>query len=242
MLKDRKKLHIHCNECLYQKLCLPRKLTAPEIDELNSFITQVAVFEADEHVYLQNQKMHNLYAVYSGYCEEYWVDENGNECIENFFLPGDILGLEHIAKRKYLFSAIPLTKVELCVIPIDPLLAMMQTSHNLLERFISISSYKLLNNTYSKLTTNAKSRVANFLLNMLLRYEERNNNSHLICLPMSQIAISNYLGMANETVSRVLHEFARLAIIRIESKSIFISDVDKLKEIASPIESFGQTD
>jgi len=242
MRKERKKLHIKCELCPHRDVCLARGLDEPELEIINNLIIDVLNLKKGDIIYQQGQKMNNLFAVHKGCCQEHWVDKNGHEYVENFFLPGDILGFEHIPLKKYLYSASALATSQVCVIPVEALFDAAQNSEKIFRRLINLASYKMLNNSYLKQGTNAKSRVANFLLSMLMRYEERQVHSDKIALPMTRIAISNLLGIAYETVSRILHDLSRQEIIRIYNKGICILNMDKLKEIANPIEHFGQVD
>lgn len=96
------------------------------------------------------------------------------------------------------------------------------------------------NDQHIGMKTNAKQRIADFLLNIIYRITERKNFSGYIQLPMTQFDISNFIGITHETVSRILHDFQHRKIIQIQNKVIYITDIDQLKENSKQIANFGQ--
>lgn len=240
MLKSRANLNISCSQCPVKNLCLPKNLIAHEVELLNNMITKIKVVSKGEHIFHAEDPMHALYAVYSGSCKDYWVDENGNERIDNFYLVGDIIGLESLPQRKHFFSLVALEDAQLCMIPIEPLFEMMLHREDVLRRVINISGYKMQNDKHIRITTNASQRVADFILNILYRLQERQRYYGHICLPMSQLDISSCLGMAHETVNRILRKFQKEMLIRIENKTIYIINVAGLESIGTSLHRFGQ--
>lgn len=240
MLKNRANNTVDCSRCAVHYLCLAKDLEPAVLAELNEIIASYKEVKKGEHIFHAQDPMNYLYAVYIGFCKDYVVDENGNERIDNFYLPGDIIGLESIPNRRHVFSAIAVEDSKLCVIPIDALFQLMQKHDSIMKRVININSYKMQNDQLMSVTTNANQRVADFLLNILYRYEERQKYEDHISLPMSQIDISNHLGMAHETVNRILRKFTKEKLIKIKSKKIYILSIERLKELTSPISFIGQ--
>lgn len=233
MIRKRSSQNIDCACCSVDYLCLAKDLRPTEIDELNLLITNFKSVAKNEHAFYAEDTMQYLHAVYSGCCKDYLLDENGIEHIDNFYLPGDIIGLESIPKRKHCFSLVALEDTQLCLIPIDGLLSLMQNYDSILKRVMNITSYKMQNDQNISITTNANQRVIDFILNIVNRLAERNKNFDTLPLPMSQIDISHFLGMAHETVNRILKKFHQEKMINIINKKLFILDLDALKALAN---------
>jgi CRP/FNR family transcriptional regulator, anaerobic regulatory protein len=240
MYKLRDSININCSTCPNKHLCLPKNLPEQDINILNSVITKYQFVEKGSHIYRVNEQQDYLYAIYSGTCKDYTITEDGDEYINNFYFAGDILALESIPLKQYFFSAKAITDSYLCMIPINQFLDQAMASPALLKRFIDIGSYKMLNDTHIRRTTNARQRIADFLLNIIYRIEERNNINNNILLPMTQMEISNQVGMAYETVSRILHAFADEKIISIDSKQVNVIDINKLKTLGNNPAELGQ--
>lgn len=240
MFKNRNSQNIHCNQCAVKNLCVAKNLSEIETDDINTQITKIKVADKGNHIFHVEDPQHYLYAVYSGSCKDYCLDEDGSERINNFYLPGDMIGMESIPNQKHLYSLVALENTELCVIPINALFDLMHTHSNILKRVMNIAAYKMQNDQDIRLTTNVSQRIADFILNTYRRLQERPNNQDFISLPMSQLEISNYLGMAHETVNRVLRKFHQEKIITIKVKRIYITDIDRLKELATTLLCKGQ--
>jgi CRP/FNR family transcriptional regulator len=233
MYKERSDSNISCTNCTFSYLCIAKQFNQDEKQRLDKFIKKARIISKGEHLYRNNDKMDYIYAVYSGSLKDYYLDEDGKEYINNFYFPGDILALEAIPLRKYPYSVVALSDATLCMIPVNALFTELQTFPALLKRFLHINSYRMLNDKQIRPSTNAKQRVADFLVNMLHRVEERNGSNKAMQLPMSQLDMSNMIGVAYETVSRVLHYFESQKIIQIKNRQIAIVDVNRLKMLGN---------
>lgn len=240
MIKDRKLAGISCNSCHFSHLCISRQFSKEERERMDGVIQKVCIVNKGEHIYRSNDKVDYVYALHTGIAKDYYVDENGQEYINNFYFPGDVLALEALPQKKFSYSAIALSDTTLCMIPIASLYTEMLTFPALLKRFLEINSYKMMNDKHIRPTTNAKQRVADFLVNMLYRLEERNGKRESFQLPMSQVDMSYMLGMAYETVSRVLHYFEEIKVIQIKNRHITIIDSEQLLSLGNDTKNLGQ--
>ncbi len=240
MIKDRQQLGISCKDCKFAQLCIAKDFSVEDKTRMDRFIQKTKILNKGEHVYRDGDPVDYIYAVHSGTVKDYYVDENGQEYINNFYFVGDIIALEALPQKKYSFSAVALSKTTLCMIPVVSLLAEMQTFPALLKRFLHINSYKMLNDKHIRPTTNAKQRVADFLVNMLYRLEERDGKKDSFQLPMSQVDMSYMIGMAYETVSRVLHYFEEEKIIQIHNRQITIVNSKHLMSLGNNTHHLGQ--
>ncbi len=234
--------YLHCNQCAVNHLCLPRTLDNAETEHFDALFQKMRTLQKGEHLFHIEDAMSNLYAVASGACKDYWLDANGNEHISNFYLPGDIIGLESLPQAKHFFSLTALEDSEVCVLPIEVLFEEMQKNNKLLKRVMNIASYKMQNDRQIRITTNASQRVADFIVSTLSRIKERRLSAEYIILPMSQLDISNFLGMAHETVNRILRKLHKDKIIKIENKKISVIDHDRLNELSTFVIGSGQVD
>ena len=79
---------------------------------------------------------------------------------------------------------------------------------------------------------NAEERVASFLLDISQRYARRGFSANHFRLPMSRVDISNYLGLAVETISRVFTRFQKNGLIETQGKEVILQDLEMLREMA----------
>jgi CRP/FNR family transcriptional regulator len=77
----------------------------------------------------------------------------------------------------------------------------------------------------------AERRMAHFLLDIANRQSERGLSENRFNLTMTRHDIANYLGLAVETVSRILTRLQKAEILDVERRSIEIKDVPYLERI-----------
>lgn len=240
MTKTRSTVGINCFDCKVNYLCLGSKIAEGALADFNEQLIGIKEVKKGESIFRAGDPLSNLYAVYQGSCKDFSIREDGTEVINNFYLGGDIIGLESIPNKKHWFSLKALEDAQLCVIPIEVIFSLIEKHPTLLMRFLHIFSYKMQNDYQVNISTNAQQRVADFILNIVLRMQERTIGL-AYQLPMGQVDISQFLGMSHETVNRVLAKFRHQNIIDLNKKVIRVLDIELLKSLASPIISFGQS-
>ena len=70
----------------------------------------------------------------------------------------------------------------------------------------------------------AEERVACFIIHISDRLKLRGYSELEFRLSMTREEIGNYLGITNETVSRILHQLQALELIEVKSKQLKIID------------------
>ncbi len=231
--KFRSLQHIHCSNCPSRDLCIaPTTMDPAIVNEINAIIHKIIFLKKKEHLFYSYTHTKYIYAVYKGSCKEYWVDSEGNECLTNFYLPGDLAGIESAADQTHQFSVAALEDSEICVIPFDELYKVMEQHPVVLKRFMSIVSLKVRNDQSLKMGVTADERVSDFLLNIITRMLERDSSLQSIPLPMSQLDISSFLGLTPETVNRILKKLQQQKIIKIKNKNITVLNFAELGSLA----------
>ena len=79
---------------------------------------------------------------------------------------------------------------------------------------------------------NAEERLATYLLSLSRRFALRNYSPTQFNLSMSRGDIGNYLGIAEETVSRIFTRFQEEGVIASERRHIILNDLERLSAIA----------
>jgi len=231
MFKNRIGMNINCVTCPVSTLCLSSDISENERTKLNSMISRTVVLKKGEHLYFESEPMQNMFALYSGYCKEYSVDRDGNEKVFGFCYPGDLVAVESIHNKKYNYSCSAIKDSILCVIPCDEFFNLINTSPQLLKRFVLLLSQRTSHSRNLTTSTNAKRRIASFLMGLTTNTNQTDRDEQ-IYLPMSQIDIGNLLGMTHETVSRIFKGFQRKNIIKIKQKNVYINNKCLLESLA----------
>jgi CRP/FNR family transcriptional regulator len=77
---------------------------------------------------------------------------------------------------------------------------------------------------------NAEQRLAKFLLDSSERFKQRGLSDKVFDLSMTRIDIANFLGMAIETISRLLSKMQLEGIIDVNRRKITLLNMNKLQD------------
>lgn len=225
----------NCSSCRLNEICLPLALELHEVEQLDEIIHRSRPLQKGEHLYRQDQLFTSVFAVRAGSVKAYAITDCGQEQVTGFYFPGEILGMDGIAKNKYASSARALETAAVCEIPFDKLGELSQRLPSLQRHFFQLMSQEiaedqLLLTLLSKNT--ADQRVATLMLSISARNKRRKLSAANFRLPMSRTDIGNYLGLTVETVSRVLSRFQKMGMLLVDNKEITITDADMLQAVA----------
>ena len=229
---------VNCSNCRLSTLCLPLALESDDIDKLDDIVQRGKPLQKGEHVYQAGGPFSAVYAVRSGAIKAYRVTDDGREQVTGFYFPGEILGMDGIAKNSHACSARALETSAVCEIPFSSLAELSAKMPNLQRHFFQLMSREItedqqLITLLSKNT--AEERIAALMLSISARNARRKLSSTRFRLPMSRIDIGNYLGLTVETVSRVFSRLQKLDILDVSNKEITINDTRGLQDIANVI-------
>ena len=224
-----------CHACSLNVICIPQSLTPEEIDLVDSKVQRGSTVQRNKHVFEDGQQFTSLYAVRSGAIKAYSVDENGEEQVIGFYLPGELFGLDGIHNDAYVCSAKALETSAVCELPYTQVTELSAKIHNLQAHMYKTLSKEIntdqqFHRLLSKKT--AEERISTFLQNLSERYQRRKLSPTSFRLPMSRTDIGNYLGLAVETVSRVFTRLQQNGILKVDGKELQILDLGKLCDIA----------
>ena len=230
----------NCGNCRLNSICLPLALDLHEVEQLDRIIQRSRPLQKGEHLYRQDEIFGSVYAVRSGSVKAYAITDNGQEQVTGFYFPGEILGMDGIAKNKHASSARALETASICEIPFDKLGELSLRLPSLQKHFFQLMSQEIaedqqLLTLLSKNT--ADQRVATLLLSISARNKRRKLSAANFRLPMSRTDIGNYLGLTVETVSRVLSRFQKMEVLGVDNKEITIINADGLRSVADGTET-----
>jgi len=176
----------------------------------------------------------HVYEIVSGTVKTSKLLTDGRRQIIGFFGAGDIIGLPVEFAAFYSVEAV--TQATILCYPITQLHTVMGQSHDL-RKFvfghIHSELEKHIEHMISLGRKRPKERIASFLLDFHNKRVEMGFKDQVIELPMSRVDISDYMGLTQETVCRVLSFFKRRAIITSRnSHEITILDLPSLERMA----------
>ena len=177
-----------------------------------------------------------MYAVRNGCIKSYYINDDGQEQVTGFHLPGEIFGIDGIGHNRYINSATALETSAICDIPFPRLEELSATIPSLQRHFFQLMSREITNDQQliTQLSKNsAEERLATLILSISSRNARRQLSGSQLRLPMSRADIGNYLGLTVETVSRVFSRFQKKELLSVDKKEISILDIDKLRRLAN---------
>jgi CRP/FNR family transcriptional regulator len=103
-----------CSQCSLVELCLPKGLTAAELEVFEQAVNRKKPLEKSEYLYRAGEEMASLYTVKTGAFKANIDSFDGQENIVGFFLPGELMGLDGIASGQYQCDMIALGDAHVC--------------------------------------------------------------------------------------------------------------------------------
>lgn len=196
-------------------------------------------FPRGAHLFRTGDNPKSVYLVQSGSLKLYVLSSNGSEQIIGFRFAGDILGMEALEAPGYGCSALVLEAARIQVVPHD-LLEEIWSNDPALQRellgHIGRRVAELEEHALMLGGMDAAERLAVFLTRLSARLHGEDAAQREICLSMSRYDIGSYLGIALETVSRLLGQFENKGLIRVERRRVRIVDRDRLCALAGLME------
>lgn len=224
-----------CGSCRLNTLCLPLSLHLDDVQQLDRIVQRGRPLRKGEALYRAGDSFHSLFAIRSGSVKASTLNEQGQEQVTGFYLPGELVGLDGIAENHYTNTVVALETASLCEIPFEQMEKLSLQIPSLQRNVFQLLSREITHD--QRLMTlisksSAEQRVATLLLSFSNRHERRQLSAHRFRLPMSRTDIGNFLGLTIETISRVFTRFQKQEVIDVERKELSILNMDRLKHLA----------
>lgn len=212
-----------CSACSMALNCLCADLDEGLRSRLEVEVLRNRVVNRGHPLFEIGDSFQRLYAVRSGSVKVFSLTDGGEEQVMGFYLPGELLGLEAIDQGVHGCSAVALETSSICEVTFRSLEklcagqpALQQRLHRIYAREIARdhAMLRLLGRR------SAEQRLANFLLNLSQRFADRGYSADEFNLSMSRHDIGNYLGLALETVSRLLARFQEQHLIGVKRRHV----------------------
>jgi CRP/FNR family transcriptional regulator, anaerobic regulatory protein len=221
---------VTCVNCNLGKSCIPKGLEPSDVGELALNVNRNNIRQKGEAIYHAGSTFRGIIALRSGSVKLLTYDGNGNELIIDFILPGELLGFDGFAKQIHNCTAIALETVNFCHLPVYRLNMLIGNtpilSQLLLQRSCDQFDLQVQKTLFNRRA--AEVRVAYFIVSLSDRLKLRGYSEMEFKFSMSREEIGNYLGITQETVSRIFHHFQSMNLIEIKAKRLKIINKKKL--------------
>lgn len=238
-----KQLKVSCESCSLSELCLPRGLSAKEMDTLDEHIERPRNLAPNAQIYQPGDKFLGFFAVRSGGVKTFLTKKTGEQQILGFHLPGEIFGLDGLENSSQRCYATTMENTSYCILPYDQLDSLCESMPELRHQVCQLLGHEMNCDHSHQLLLGqqtAHERLATFLLSISSRFKRRGFSANSFMLPMSRHDIAGFLGIAVETVSRLFKSFQEKDIVNINRKQVEILNMNKLNEMVANCEDNDQ--
>ncbi len=226
---------LSCLTCRMAMFCSRSELWAEELNLPGECAQHLSTVEDGARVFRAGRLLKYLYVVRAGSIKTIVCDGQGEERIMGFHMPGDVLGLEAISTGAHTCAAVALEKSSICHIPYRRLQRLCSHEPELCRDLAVLISDEITHKHQMMLIlgrNRAAAKIAALLVNLSTRFRGRGFPAQRFSLSMSRHDIGCFLGLALETVSRLLGKIQQKGIIEVDRRSIRILDLGQLQELA----------
>ncbi|WP_022954324.1 helix-turn-helix domain-containing protein [Leucothrix mucor] len=217
-----------CSHCSLSDICLPLGIDKNDLDRLEKLVQGSHIQHDGDVVIQQGTPFTKIFAVKSGMYKSTKLNADGHETITGFHLPGELIGLDAIYPMEYTSSTTALTTSALCQLDYDQLTDLSAHIPALQKQLIRLISKEINNSNALLSELSAEQKLASFIRNLAIRYETRGYSGSELILAMTRQDIANHLGMAAETVSRLLKRFQDKGVLKINHREVKILNPEQL--------------
>jgi len=210
-------------------------LADSEIEHLDNIIQRKRVLKKGEFLFKAGDKFEAIHAIRSGSIKSYIISPDGTEQLTGFHLPGEMVGLNAVSTETYPSFAKALETSLVCSIPFDRLEALARDLPGLQKQLFRVMSGEIRDEQeliMSLSKKNADEKFAAFVMNLSARYRRRGLSDTEFYLSMTRSDIGNYLGLAVETVSRLITRLSKKGLIETKDRYLRIIEHNELSDLA----------
>lgn len=221
---------VSCLACSLSRLCLPASLTEGEVAELDRIVRRNRPLHKGEYLFRAGEPMRQVFALRSGALKTYLLESNGDQQVTGFVLPGEMIGLDAIGAPSFRGFAVALETSLVCAIDLEQLEDLSGRIPGLRHRLLHILSQGI-HGEHEHIRCNrerAEQRLAQFLLSLSARYQQRGLCQDRFTLCMTRGDIGNYLDLTLETISRLFTRFVQTGLIACEGREVHLLNHQEL--------------
>jgi len=220
-----------CGNCVSRVHCMQLAFEVTQLDSFPTEIIRTKKVNPGYRIYRNGDSMTHLYFIRLGYVKVELALPNGHHQVNQFSIPGDLLGLDGIAEKRHALDATSLSDGEVCEIDFRKLTNLKrskQNIHSILVSKMSRALYLTQEHLFSLANHNSEQKLAYFLIAYQSRLHKLKLQVNTIKLPMNREDLTSYLGMTSETLSRAFSYLEKGQYIQVRNRMISNVNYKKL--------------
>lgn len=221
-------MKIDCTTCPFNSKFI-NTIDADSLTELNSNHISVQ-FKKNDTIIKQGNFSTNVAFLRKGLVKVHITGPTHDQIVKIKKGP-TYLGLPTtFAEKINQYSVTAITEAEVCFIDFDVFKNILKNNHKFAyEIIVELSKYEL--ESFRKCADRTQKQSRGNIAGVLLDFSEKIFESHSFACPISQSEIGDLIDTSRENVSRVLSEFEKDGIIKVEGKNIEITNLSNLQLI-----------
>lgn len=209
-------------------------LSADSRARLEQHIGRPRILQRKQRLFMSGQLCDGLYLINSGSLKAYVESDSGEEQIIGFHFANDVLGLDGMENGQHTYSVEALETTSVSRISFHFLQELIVRDPQLYHHLLKKISRQIGNEHMTIFMLgrmNAEQRLAQFFLKLSAIMRDNGRVADQLNLSMPRNDIANYLGLALETVSRLLTRFQNAGLLKVTHRHVQLLDKAGLQHI-----------
>jgi CRP-like cAMP-binding protein len=194
------------------------------------------LYQKGKILYHEETPSSGIYLIISGTVKLYHTDRNGREVILRLARRGDILGYEYLFGKNGHSASAKAVEESVCQFiegnEFQALMANNPAIHMMIIKKLNEELCLFQNRCLELIKKNVRERLANYFHYMAEHHGEIHEKGIRIRIQLSREEIASLIGTANETTIRFISEFKELGLVFEEDRIFYITDKERLAQIA----------
>lgn len=211
-------------------------LSEGEIEKLESITIETKI-KKGQTLFIEGTSPNGIYFLREGKVKKYKSNRDGKEQIIYICSNGELLGYPAlICNESYSDSAAAIEDSLVGFISKNDFFEFLSSSPILTKNLLINLSHEfgvLINGIASFSYKTVRERLALSLLIMRDKYKKTNDPNEIIEINLTREDLANLVGIAVETLVRILHDFKSELLIETQGRKIRLLDISKLISIAN---------
>lgn len=225
-----------CSICLTRAKCVFKDVDKNILEEIDSKKIMTP-YKKGAALFHQGTPVMGLHFLAAGKIKLSSICSEGKESIQSLSFPGEVYGHRNLfSEGCHTHTATTLEDSLICFVEKKNIQEIIEGYPQLYRELILRFSHEievLQSHEQSVLSKGARSRVAELLLSFSEDAEVLNSGQLKISVQLTRYEMASMVGLASETLIRLLSDFKLEKIIEQSGKSLIILDVEKLKKLAA---------
>ncbi len=230
----RRRPEVECRDCELFGICQVAGLGSIDDSLLESVVSRRWPVARGDKLVTPGTPFRGIFAVKSGAFRT--LSRIGQRVrVTDFHFPGELIGLETIESGGYIHTVEALDDSSICELGFSRLHRLGPRLVQFQEQLIQAMSRRMRHDQQLcalARAQNSEQRLAAFLYSVATRLNPDQRPAAEFRLPMLREDIADYLGLAIETISRLLTQFSQRGILHLRGRNAQIHDFKSLRALA----------